>query len=323
MSFKRPLNVELLPEAAFRARVLALAKEDDAELVRTGRELRALGLLKAGVDLVKARDELLGAAIVGFYDPETAQLVVRGARLTPYIRTTLAHEITHALQDQNLDIDHPEYDDREDEIGIGFSAVAEGDALRVEEAYRSSMSRRDQQDAAAEERKAAGRINPKDIPLILSQLLVFPYTEGPALISAMLKAGGQARLDAAFKTPPTTTEQVMHPEKFLAGEGAKSVPDPAGDGPAIDKGVMGELLLKLLLATVLPAETAARAAAGWGGDRYVAWTQGDQTCIRVAFAMDTPTDLQELRSGLTQWVSKQKSASLSPADPPVLTACAA
>jgi NACalpha-BTF3-like transcription factor len=299
-----------------------LAKEDDAELVRTGHELRALGLLKSGVDLGRARDLLLGSAIVGFYDPETAQLVVRGARLSPYVRTTLAHEITHALQDQNFHINHPEYDKAEDEIGIGFSAIAEGDALRVEETYRSSMSKRDQQDAAAEERKAAGNINPKDIPLVLSQLLVFPYTEGPQLVSALVKAGGQARLDSAFTKPPTTTEQVMHPEKFLAGEGPKPPADPPADASAIDKGVMGELLLKLLLATVMSSDGAAKAAAGWGGDRYVAWTQGELTCMRVAFTMDTPTDLQELRSGLSQWVAKQKSATLSPADPPVLTNCA-
>ncbi len=322
LKFTHALKVTLLPEAQFRARVLALAKEDDAELVRTGNELRALGLIKPGVDLVKARDELLGAAIVGFYDPETDELVVRGARLTPYLRTTLVHEITHALEDQNFDIDRPEYEKAEDEASIGFSALAEGDALRVEEAYRSSMSRRDREDAAAEERKAASRIDPKDIPLILSQLLVFPYTEGPLLVSALLKAGGQARLDAAFRKPPTTTEQVMHPDKFLAGEAPKPVADPAADAATIDKGVMGELLLKLVLATVLPAATAARTAAGWGGDRYVAWTQGEQTCIRVAYVMDTAADLQELRSGLTQWASRQKAASVSPNVPVTLTTCA-
>ena len=74
--------------------------------------------------------------VVGFYDPETDELVVRGAALTPYVRTTIAHELVHALDDQHLDLDRPEYDEADDEIGFGFSSVVEGNARRVENAYR-------------------------------------------------------------------------------------------------------------------------------------------------------------------------------------------
>jgi hypothetical protein len=322
LKFKQPLKVTLLADAKFRARVLALAKEDDSEIVRTGNELRALGLLKPNVDLRQARDALLGGAIVGLYDPKTRELLVRGSGITPHVRTTLAHEITHALQDQNFHIDHPEYEKREDEISIGFSAIAEGDALRVEELYRGSMSRRDQQTEAVQERDAAGGVDYSKIPPVLLQLLIFPYANGPVIVSALLKAGGQPRLDAAFGKPPTTTEQVLHPEKFVAGEGPKPVADPSADGAAIDKGVMGELVLKLLLANAVSPDVATAAATGWGGDRYVAWTKGDQTCVRTSFVMDSPSDTQELRAALGQWVSRQKAASLSASDPPTLTSCA-
>lgn len=94
LRFKAPLKFSLLSDAAFRRHVLKMAQEDDAELIRTADELRALGLIKSSDDLKAGRDELLGSAIVGLYDPETKELQVRGTRLTPYVRSTLAHEIT-------------------------------------------------------------------------------------------------------------------------------------------------------------------------------------------------------------------------------------
>ena len=322
LRFKAPVKVTLLDAGAFRAKVLEISKDDNDELVRTGNEMRALGLLKPGVDLIKARDELLGTAIVGFYDPKAKELFVRGAKITPYVRTTLAHEITHALQDQNFDIDHPDYDKAEDEVGIGFSAIAEGDALRIEEMYRASMSRSDQKAAATEESQAASQLNPKDIPQVLAQLLVFPYTEGPDLITALLRAGGQSRLDAAFAAPPHTTEQVLHPEKFLAGEGPKPVPDPAADGAVIDKGVVGELILRLLLATANSGDDAVTDSTGWGGDRYVAWQANGKTCLRVSWVMDSAQDVSQLRAGLSKWASKQPAATVSTTDPVTVTSCA-
>ncbi|MBA3654465.1 MAG: hypothetical protein H0W70_09760 [Actinobacteria bacterium] len=320
LKFTQPLKFTLLSNAAFRARLLQLAKEDDAELAKTGRELVALGLLKRGVDLRKARDELLGAAVIGVYDPKAAELFVRGTKITPFVRTTLVHEITHALQDQNFKIEHPEYAKRDDEIDLTFSAVAEGDAVRIEEAYRNTLSTAERRQASAEEFALAGSINPAVIPPVLSQLLVFPYTDGKSLVEALLKAGGSERVDAAFREPPTTTEQVIHPERFLAGERPKTVATPRADGDVIDQGVVGEYLLKLMLSSVSPGD-AARAADGWGGDRYVAWDRGDVTCLRVAITMDTTKDRDELRDVLGRWAAKQREAAVTGADPLVVTAC--
>ena len=321
LKFNAPVKYTLLSDAAFRAKVVALAREDDDELEETQRELVAMGLLKRGVDLRKARDELLGAAVIGLYDPEAKELFVKGQKITPFVRTTLAHEITHALQDQQFSIDHPEYDDREDEVSLTFGAVAEGDALRIEEAYRNTMSEREQREEASQQFAAAAGINGKDIPPVLSQLLLFPYADGPGLIAALFQAGGNPRVDAAFRNPPTTSEQVLHPERYIAGEGAKPVTAPTPDGTKFDEGVVGEFLTKVLLGTAMADGTARAAAAGWGGDRYVAWDNGDQTCVRVTWTMDTPKDLQELRDGLDRWVSRQKRASVSKSDPPTLTTC--
>lgn len=322
LKYKRPVKVELLTDREFRDRVVALAQDDNDELARTGHVLTALGLLSPGTDLLKARDTLLGGAVIGLYNDKTQSLMVRGTDLNPYVRTTLAHELTHALQDQVFNLNRPELDKRDDEASLGFTAVVEGDAKRIEEQYRTSLSKAEQREGAREEAAVAGSTDYSKIPPVLFQFLVFPYARGSALDDALFRAGGQARLDAAFVNPPITSEQVMHPEKFLAGEGPKAVADPASDGPVLDKGTMGEFVLDMMLQTAISSSEADRDATGWGGDRYVAWTRGNQTCVRVAFTTDTSGDMQELRDGLTTWASKQPEASLSGNDPLTLTSCA-
>ena len=322
LRFTHDVKVTLLDDAAFRARIRQLTAEDDASIEVFGKLLKALGLMKANVDIKKARDELLGGAVLGFYDPETEELVVRGARITPYVRVTLVHEITHAVQDQNFDIDRPEVDDSTDESSTGFSSVLEGDAVRIQEEYRTTLSKSERRQANAEENNASAGLDPRDIPPVLAQLLVFPYTRGRDFVAAVLSAGGQPRLDAAIKAPPTTSEQILHPERFLAGEGPKQVAAPEADAAAIDKGVLGELGLQLLLANAVSGPTALDAAAGWGGDQYVAWDRGDETCVRVAITMDTAGDMQALRSGLEKWASDQDEASVAGTDPLMLTTCA-
>jgi hypothetical protein len=238
------------------------------------------------------------------------------------VRTTLTHEIVHALQDQHFNIDHPEYDERDDEVSLTFSAVAEGDAIRIEEAYRNTMSERDRREETSQQRAAASGIDLRGVPPVLPQIVLFPYAVGPTLVSALSRAGGNARVDSAFRDPPTTTEQVMHPERFLAGEGPKQVAPPASDGTKFDEGVVGEFLLKLMLDSALNGDTAQAAAAGWGGDQYVAWDSGSKTCVRVAWTMDTTKDLDELRSAITRWADRQPDANVTGTDPLVMTTCA-
>jgi len=81
--------------------------------------------------VVQEERTLLTAGVVGFYDPETKQLVVRGTDTTPFTRRVLAHELTHALDDQHFDLNRQQLDKADDETGFGFSALVEGNARRV------------------------------------------------------------------------------------------------------------------------------------------------------------------------------------------------
>ena len=133
------------------------------------------------------------------------------------------------------------------------------------------------------------------VPPVLVELITAPYDYGEPLVRALLKQGDQPALDAAFQTPPRTSEQVIDTEKLFAGEGAIAVTAPPADGAVLDEGMFGELVLRLVLEQVLGQGRVTRAATGWGGDHYVVWQQGDDYCLRVDFAADTPDDLTELQ----------------------------
>jgi hypothetical protein len=137
-----------------------------------------------------------------------------------------------------------------------------------------------------------------------------------------MTAGGPAKVNAAFQAPPTTTEQIIHPEKFLAGEGPKALADPAADGQVIRSGSLGQLVLTMMLAQVLDSGDAESAADGWGADRYVAWQNGAQTCVRLSIAMDSPDKTTEMGQALAEWAQNTPGATIAGSGPFVVTRCA-
>jgi hypothetical protein len=307
LAFKRKVPVQLLDGAAFKARLLKDAAEDEADTEVDGRVLAALGLIEPDVDLYKVLLRFIGDAVVGFYDTDTHELVVRAGTLTPYARATLAHELTHALDDQWFDLDRPVLDEPgHDEEALAFSALVEGNAVRVEDAYRRTLSTAERLQASLEEGALASGVDLRGVPDVVPQMISFPYVSGPPFVRALLAAGGERRVDAAFAAPPTTSEDILAPGAWLAGNHAVAVPTPKADGPVLDHGVYGESTLELTLAPVVGSSDAGAAAKGWGGDAYVAWDAGaGRTCVRATFAMDTPKDLDQLTSALRRWARSE------------------
>lgn len=324
LKFKAPVKVTLLDDLSFRQRIADESEVDKDEVAKVTKVLRALDLIEPDVDLEKAQRALLGGAVLGFYDLEKKELVVRGAELTPAVRQTLVHELVHALQDQHFNVHRPELAKQEDEAEQAFTGLVEGDAVRIERKFTATMSKRDQRRAEKEQQSHAGDL--RDVPQILLESLSFPYVVGPPFADAVVRAGQQARLDAAFAAPPTTSEQLIHPEKYLRGEGAARVAEPPAEGTVIDRGVFGELgFLQQLQNDIEDTATLQRAAAGWGGDRYVAWEAGARACVRVDVVMDTPRDAEELRAALQQWADAHDDATVKGGgggDPIRFTSCA-
>ena len=317
LEFEEDPVVELADEGEFQDRLLADFDEDAEEQAEFQAELEALGLIDEGVDVQEELRELLGVGVLGFYDPETKELVVRAGDITPLARITIAHELVHALDDQHFDLDRPEYDDATDEVGTGFSSITEGNATVIDAAYRDTLSDDEEQAATDEERELASGIDPS-IPLVLLQLLSYPYELGPPLVEAILEDGGQEGLDAAFVDPPTTSEQILDPQRFLDGEEGIDVPAPTADGEVIYAGAFGALSL----AFVLGVDPYDEAVEGWGGDAYVVWTEGEQTCARANIVGDTDADTTEIADALNDWAETQPDAEVAAsADFVTFTAC--
>lgn len=314
-SFVTDVPVELLDDEAFEQRLMDVMDEELTDIEVTDTLLTTLGLIDPNIDLAEATRTLLGQGVVGFYETEQNELVVRGTGLTPYVRQTIVHELTHALDDQLFELYRPEYDESPEELADGFAAVIEGNARRVENAWIDSL---DEEELAARDREEALYALNADlsgVPDVLLTLLSSPYEDGLLFVDALATYGGQAQIDAALVEPPTTTEQFLLPEKFLAGETRLAVDPPPADGELLDEGVFGMQGLRVMLETVILPSNAFQAAEGWAGDWYVLWENDDgSTCIRMDVVNDTAGDAAQLLEALDAYVAEHPEMTVTELD---------
>ncbi len=318
--FLRPPVVELLAGPEFEARLRGVpagpeATPDDAVAVGV---LRALGLVRGEVDLGAVAAQQV-ARVAGFYDSRAEVLYARGGSPTPNVKRVLVHELTHALDDQHFGLDRPGLDD---EAGPAFDALVEGSALVVDRLWYDSRTPAERAAIDAESGAGVPAHGAAQPASVLDALLAFPYEVGPLFVATLVAVGGMPLLDAAFTSPPTTTEAVLHPESYLAGEQAPSVPPPAAGGAVLHRGRIGEAGLLLLFGTAMDRAVATRAAAGWGNDGYVAWRDAARVCVRINLVMDSGRDTTEAVSALRLWARGQPAATVEASNPVTVTACA-
>jgi len=312
LQFKDTVQVQLLDDDAFNRVLLSDFDAGIGDLRKTEVALKALGLVPASRDLVADVRRSYSAGIIGFYDPKSSSLVLRGTELTPFTRSTLAHELTHALDDQWFNLDRPELDQADDEALWGFQALVEGSASWVEDAWTASRPVTEQAQARAEGQAFAAQSNLSDLPPAIVQVIESPYSLGNDFVSTLTHKGGTAALDEAFRNPPVSSEQVMHPNRYRSGDQPVVVSPPPADAAVVDDGQLGELGLNQVMSTAIAPAIARQAGEGWGGDHFVVWrTAAGVSCLRVDVVTDTPLDSEELRSALTEWGLLQPSASVT------------
>lgn len=314
--FREGIDIELLDDENYiersRADFEADLAEDPEDLANSAAALGALGLWPEGVDPVEVLGEYLSVGSLGYYDPETGEMVVRGAADTPNLRITLVHELTHALDDQHFDLDRPELDDRPDEAGFAFSALVEGNASRVEAAYTASLTDEERADAEAEQQGYIDGIDISGFPPILLAQQQFVYRTGADFVQALYDEGGNAAVDRALEDPPTTTEQILEPEDWPDRDAVVEVPAPEADGEVVEESVAGQFLIHALAGLSEDEPTPE-----WDGDNTVLWQDGDQDCLRMAVA----GDLEALETGLTPWAEQAGAEMDVDGDLLVVTSC--
>ena len=328
LEFLEPVEVELADGAAFESRLLEDFEENADEIADVEVFYKALGLLDPAASLLDELRAIYSAGVLGFYDPESNELVVRGAALTPYVRKTIVHELVHALDDQHFELDRSdEYDERKDEIATGFTSVVEGNARRIEQQWLDKQPDDVREQADAEERAFADGIDVDAFPEILLFEISAPYELGRIFVDAIVAERGDRAVDAALQDPPTTSEQVLFPPLYTERQPRIEVPRPPADGEVVDDGVVGALFWFGLFTTgdttVAPQE-AFQAIQGWGGDWAVTWMDGDAACVRIDIVGDTQQDTDEMEDALRAWVEDSATGEVSIVDERVrLDSCVA
>jgi hypothetical protein len=319
--FKGAVPVVALDNSAFGARLNAVRLDPAMERARQAEGmLKALGIIEPGVNLAEQVKRLSTGSVSAFYDVKANELVIRNGQLTPFILKTIVHEMVRANYDQAFELDRPNLALPTDETGVAWDSLVEGTASRIETRFVAALPDKDKQSVQAEQQRLAGQL-PKDLPDYVLVQYAFPFGSGPRFAEALMGNGGAGKVNGAFQAPPATTEQIIHPEKFLAGEGPKPIADPAADGAVVRSGSLGQLMISLMLAQVLDPGEAESAADGWGADRYVTWQNGGQTCVRLAITMDTPEKATELGQALTDWAADTPGATVSGQGPFTVTRC--
>ena len=316
LRYKTPVKVTILKDAPFIERLDASSSPDVTDLHAEEATLRALRLLPDDVDVAQERKRDL-ERVLGFYDPATKELYVKGVGTTPYARYVLVHELTHALQDQQFDLSRLRADNND--AALAARAVVEGDAQRTMRSYLSTLTVIEQD---AIEREARGRQDDIYNQAYYTSFDNFPYVVGMAWNDAVRGTRGQAALDAAFRSYPQSTAEIMHPDRYLAGVGPIAVSPPPADGPIVDQGVVGEYQLVYLLARVIDDHDAFAIAQAWGGSRFVTWNSGNRSCTRVRFTMLGPGADRVLAQALGAWAATAD-AHVEGSGPVTLTACSA
>ena len=265
--------------------------------------------------MISGKDNLLdlmnanqGGSVVGFYAYSDQRIRVRGDKLTPYTKVTLVHELTHALQDQYFDLgaETKRLRDSQTVDDTAYRAIVEGDARRIEDDYRNSLSKAAQKAVTAEEDRftSSSQKGLEKVPEFLQMIDYAPYPLGNAVIEAAFKTGGNPGVDDLFRKAPEHDIELIDPW-LLQDKSWKPTPvtKPAlGAGEKeIDRGTFGVLSLYFLMTKGNSVTTALKAAEGDGGDLYVDYTKDGVACTRATFAGTTAAATQTLAQGLKNW----------------------
>jgi hypothetical protein len=285
---------------------------------------------------------LYSEEVAGFYDPKRKQMYLIKEVETPgekpgliarllgigtgfnkdEQKTTLSHEMSHALADQNFDLlKMQDVAEKDDDRSLALQALIEGEAtlvMMLDMERATGGTGRDLLDASPAlidfSLSLASAFIPfassnafLQAPPILRESMLFPYFKGMVFLLHMTNDSGWGRVNEAFRKPPLSTEQVLHPEKYLreVDEPTEIVLPPLGDvlgsgWKEVGQNVLGELQISILLRM----QQGVRAAAGWDGDRYAVFSgPGNKLGMVWYSTWDSDAEAREFASAYSRYRS--------------------
>jgi hypothetical protein len=331
--FSRPVKVALSGPEGLREYVAAreALTTTPERLARDEAVAKLLGLVEPGFDLRAAELALLEGQVGGYYDPASGTFFLMQSVPRGVARIILAHELTHALDDQLFGLDAllaraGQVTDRE----LVFRCVAEGsgsNAMNRWVVQHGSTIPPAELQLALELGADALRRAPQVLwkPMMASYLAGESFLlrqRGPNLAMALAKGPD---LERAFREPPRSSEQVLHPEKYWDESQRDDPLEVSIDVASLPEGwrvagedTLGELVLALVATPVAeragidPTNAVAmmavkytnRAAEGWGGDRLALLARGADRFLQLVIAWDTPADADEFLAALERSAPK-------------------
>ena len=325
-----------------------LLKEIDDEIspqeFKTGElGLKALGFIPRDINWKQVMVQVYSEEIAAFYDPRTKTMhlikeepvaetkkpglldSLLGVKPTGFDKdqnkTVIAHELTHALSDQNYDLDAMQKKVKnDDDQSTALSSLIEGEATlamlgaQMEDWDGSKIgavpyASLDRSIAMMGSLMTMGSGKAlREAPVILSEGMIFPYMRGMVFCASLTNEGGWKAINEAYENPPQSTEQIIHPEKYRTKPDPPTVIDlgklePGEPGwTEVGRNVIGEMQMAILLRK----HGGKPAAAGWDGDRYAVFEGKDGKLGVVWFSTwDTEDDAREFARQYTRFATSK------------------
>jgi hypothetical protein len=286
----------------------------NGDVVSTTLVLRAFDFLPDSFDLNEFYDDIIEQEPLGIYNPVdyltkfvAAASDVAVEALAPVVH---AHSFLHEYQQNRIQVDSAELADLNVDARIATAALLEGDISFVQNLYRNG-ERLSQQEKSELEQALIAAETPliEEAPPFLRNFFIFSYQAGYAFVESLHNLNGFSGVDNAWNDFPRSTEQILHPDKFL-NDGPKEVTllpvlDAIGaDWRLIDEDSFGEFYLRQYLHQQLEVEQVEEAAAGWGGGSYVVYqNELDQDLLMMLrLAWDEPLDNAEFAAAYADYL---------------------
>jgi hypothetical protein len=274
-----------------------------AEMHATEVLLKVFGLAPVDYQYRQSLVNLLTEQVAGYYDPKAQQFYLADWIDLDGQKPVMAHELTHALQDQHFNLRRFEkWPKGDSDAELAAHALIEGDATLAMMLYMKNNP----MIALAYVRSLGGLGNSseqfKQAPRAIRESLMFPYEQGSMWAIKVYSRGDWEAVSEAFKKLPQSTEQIIHPEKYFSYEPPVKVMVPElskllGAGwTRVDEDVNGEWGFYLILDQFLNDSAYSKgAAAGWAGDRFSLYEEPKSGRLFVAqkTVWDSPIDAQE------------------------------
>lgn len=325
--YKSPVPVKITDKKGFFA--YAKSRQDATQtperMKRDESVAKLLGLIPSTMDLEKTMLALLEEQVGGFYDPESKSFYLMESFTGGVAKIILAHELTHALDDQYYDIDGMlKKIEGNTDAEVAFQAVVEGSGTgEMNQWFKAHMKEVSIEDLSRAQGMGADQL--AEAPPYLWKPLLAVYLRGDGFLTRQdgmnitMKGATAADLRRAFEAPPRSTEQILHPAKYwddATKDEPVSIAIDAAKAPAgwkvLGQDTLGELYLAMLTTPIekrkgldvndpmsmLGIKYTNTAAEGWGGDRLVLLGRGEDRFLQLVTVWDTAKDADEFAAAL-------------------------